>query len=84
MTAADGVSATFKALLVGNANFTHDRLGLERLRGPLNDVEKLFDELSNPDTGLFDCQRPLTDATYLEMQRRIGDFFSSPASRSAR
>lgn len=69
--------ATFKALLVGNADFPADPFGLAALKGPLNDVDALHKELSRADTGLFRCQRPLKNAPAATMVETIGEFFAA-------
>jgi hypothetical protein len=67
----------FKALLVGNAHFPRDPHGLGALNGPLNDVDALHDELSNADTGLFSCQRPVKDARAQKILDVTEEFFSA-------
>jgi hypothetical protein len=65
----------FKALLVGNAHFPRDPHGLGALNGPLNDVDALHDELSNADTGIFSCQRPVKDARAQKILDVTEEFF---------
>jgi formylglycine-generating enzyme len=65
----------FKALLVGNAHFSEDPHGLGTLNGPLNDVDALRAELTNPETGLFECQPPLKDAPAQSVLDTTDEFF---------
>lgn len=76
-TTGDGGLTAFKALLVGNAHFPRDPHGLGALNGPLNDVDALHDELSNADTGIFSCQRPVKDARAQKILDVTEEFFSA-------
>jgi hypothetical protein len=69
--------AAFKALLVGNAHFSRDPHGLGTLNGPLNDVDALRAELTNADTGIFECQQPLKDAPAQLVLDTTDEFFKA-------
>lgn len=73
MTAPESRLTRFRALLVGNGKYQDP--DLEELRGPHNDVDKLREELTNPETGLFECQEPLVDESADTIRARIADFF---------
>ncbi|WP_026316309.1 SUMF1/EgtB/PvdO family nonheme iron enzyme [Actinokineospora enzanensis] len=68
---------TFRALLVGNARFPLDPVGLGDLRGPHNDVAALHAALSDPSTGLFECLPPLLDAPAQAILSAADDFLAT-------
>ncbi len=67
---------SFRALLVGNARFPRDPHNLHLLKGPPNDVDALHDELTNTETGIFQCQQTLKDASARELLDAISEFFN--------
>ncbi|GAA1343055.1 SUMF1/EgtB/PvdO family nonheme iron enzyme [Saccharothrix algeriensis] len=77
MMTGDAPATAFKALAVGNAAFPADPHRLSALNGPLNDVEAVCAALSDPDTGLFRCQRPLKDATGQVLLDTVEEFFTA-------
>lgn len=58
----------YRALLVGNWHFPHGRESLPDLRGPLNDVSRLAEVLTDPQQGLF---LPENVAVLAERESRV-------------
>jgi hypothetical protein len=48
------MSPVYKALLIGNSEFTDDPHNLPPLKGPVNDPALLLDALTDRELGLFD------------------------------
>jgi hypothetical protein len=70
-------STRFRALLIGNAIFDAGDPDLGNLKGPLNDVDALAERLAHKQTGLFQCEPLLKNATAKVMRDEVGKFFEA-------
>jgi len=70
-------SATYRALLLGNATFDHSQLG--PLNGPIKDLPLLAEALACQATGLFEQAdvTPLPDLESGDMKVKISTFFDA-------
>ncbi|MFB9659065.1 caspase domain-containing protein [Glycomyces mayteni] len=75
--------ARYRAMLIGNALYLRDPVGLPRLRGPGADVAALYEALTDPAVGLFDPDgvEALLDRPAQELHERLERFFIEEATR---
>jgi hypothetical protein len=73
----DGAEPTYKALLIGNADFPEDPHNLPRLVGPRHDITLVRDALCDRERGLFEPRnvRLIEDGTKHDVATAMEEFF---------